>query len=170
MANFAFDLSTLSNLSVAGSGAEAGLGNSNWTANLAVYTPFRVPVSTLVKKLWWKNGFTSGGQNGDIGIYDVNGLRLVASGSTATSGSNAVQAINITDIDLPPGLYYLGLAFDSTASYTNYGSNLSLPLKRMFGMAQEASAFPLPAVATFAVFSTASFGIPFAGFTGFGVI
>jgi hypothetical protein len=117
-------------------------------ANRASYYPIYLPFGCTATRLWWINGATASG-NVDIGIYDREGNRLVATGSTAQGSTNSIQLVDITDQPLSPGWYYLAIAFGS-ATATAYGTaNIGANAAHALGIAQEASAFPLPSTATF---------------------
>jgi hypothetical protein len=118
------------------------------TANTAVYIPFRVFAPFLVAQIAWANGSAVSG-NIDAGIYDAVGTRLVSAGSTVQSGAAAVQTVDITDTWIGPGLFYLALALDNTTG-TITGQAAGLQRLRAIGLVEMASAFPLPATATFA--------------------
>lgn len=126
--------------------------NAVWTtANIARYYPVLVPEPTIVTKIAVRIGTSSG--NLDLGIYDEQGVRLVSSGSTAMAATSTMQVIDITDTLLTPGVYYLAIAVDNTTASFNNINNSTGPLAgacSMMGIRQEASAFPLPATATFA--------------------
>src|SRR5689334_23396390 len=82
--------------------AGLSVGSAVWpTANLAIYCPFRIGTSRLARKLYWVNGAAVSG-NVDCGIYDVAGRKLVSAGSTAQTGTTAVQSVDITDTMLGP--------------------------------------------------------------------
>ena len=138
------------------------VANAVWpAANLAIYIPFRVSAPVLVTQMFTTNGSTVAG-NVDIGIYDVAGTRLVSSGATAQSGTSALQAYDITDTLLAPGQFYLACSLsDGTATIARVAT--SAQFLRAFGCAQEASAHPLPATATFATMAQAY--LPIIGLT-----
>lgn len=119
------------------------------SANQALYVPFWTPVPLVIARILVLNGAAVSG-NLDVGIYDQDGTRLVSSGSTAQAGVSDVQEIDITDTLVGPGRFYAALALDNTTG-TNlfFGSN-SANQVRLLGVLLQASAFPLPAVATFA--------------------
>jgi hypothetical protein len=136
------------------------------TANLAIYMPFRLPTPTLIAQLFCSNGTAVSG-NVDVGIYDEAGTRLVSSGSTAQAGTSTNQAFNITDMTIGPGLFYLAVAMDNTTG-TLFATTASALNLKFMGFAQEASAFPLPATATFA--TNAGTFMPIIGFTSRSVL
>ena len=123
--------------------------SSTWaSANLAFFIPFRVLSLVVVNRLFVMNGTTVSG-NIDVGIYSVDGVRLVSSGSTAQAGTNSLQSFDVSDITLIPGLYYFGLALDNTTG-TTFSIQLGQITSKFSGLLQQTSAFPLPATATFA--------------------
>jgi hypothetical protein len=120
------------------------------SANRAIYMPVLVPVACAAQRLWWANGSAvSAAYNVDCGIYaDAGfkpGARLVSTGSTAQGTANQVQFVDITDLHLVPGLYWIALACSSvSASFFR----LSYPQVAKGMRLQQASALPLPATAT----------------------
>lgn len=114
------------------------------SANLAIYVPVPVYRLVTIAKMAVNNGTAVSG-NIDVGIYDATWNRLVSSGSTAQSGTSAIQIFDITDTTLNPGLYYIGVALDNTtgtlAGYVFTGGSLEI---RSFAVYQQASAFALP--------------------------
>jgi hypothetical protein len=89
--------------------------------------------------------------NVDAGIYDEGGVRLVSSGSVAAAGVSLVQEVDPTDTPVGPGRFSLALAASSTSQQFLRIQVGSTTLLRAFGLANQTSAFPLPASATFAV-------------------
>lgn len=140
-----------------------GLTTSTWpTANKAYFIPFSVFAPITIVKMFVINGGTASG-NIDVGIYDRGGSRLVSSGSTAQSGTSAVQEFNITDTLLLPGLYYLACAMDNTTGTLDLW-NPATALARVMGVVEQTSAFALPSSATFASLS-GTLKFPFIGAT-----
>jgi hypothetical protein len=123
-------------------GVNSGATSTTWpTANTAFFMPFAVPLPVVAQQLFLVNGGAVSG-NFDVGIYDAQGTRLVSLGSTAQSGTTALQAAAIASLQLAPGLYYLGLALDNTTgAVLGHISNAG----RATGARMLASAFPLPA-------------------------
>ena len=117
------------------------------TANLAIFYPVRVTRSFTAAQLFVLNGATASG-NIDVGIYDSSGTRLVSSGSTAQSGTSAVQAFNIADTLLAAGWYYLAVAMDNTTGTLLRSTVNHFTAAASVGVGQQSSAFPLPATAT----------------------
>lgn len=143
--------------------------SSTWpVANLAVFIPFALRTPYLVKRLWWANGATANG-NVDCGIYSAGGTLLTSTGSTAQSGTAVVQSVALgTPLLLSPGAYYMALASSSTTATFIQATNGSIQSEQMCGLAQQASALPLPATATFATIANVKF--PFFGFARVAVI
>ncbi len=112
-------------------------------ANRALYIPFIVTMPIIVTQLWCYNGATASG-NVDMGLYDRAGTRLVSIGSTAQSGTNVLQAFDITDTTLWPGRFYIGVAMDNTTG-TMFRIAGTARLWQAQGVAQQATAFVLPA-------------------------
>lgn len=126
-------------------------------ANLAIYTPFSVDRPVIVTQLFAYNG-ASVANNIDVGIYTEGGTRLISAGSTAQAGTNTLQLFNIADYTLAAGAYYMAVALSRDAgTETLFARAVSVILQQCFGVAQQASAFPLPATATFASVTNAYF-------------
>lgn len=117
-------------------------------ANDALFVPMYLAQPTLIKRLFVVNGGTASG-NLDMGIYTPDGARVISKGSTAQSGTSALQFLDITDTMLGPGAYYLALAMDGTTG-TTFRFNLSTIRCQQLGIARVASAFALPASVTLA--------------------
>lgn len=116
----------------------------------------------VVAQLWVMNGATASG-NLNLGLYDIAGTRLVVSGSTAQSGTSAVQLTNVTDTSVGAGVYYVALVMDGTTGTAFRFAPPTAGLCACIGIAQQASAFSLPATATFA--SAANAYVPLVGIT-----
>lgn len=125
------------------------------SANLATYVPFSISRTIIVTELWTANGTAVAG-NIDIGIYSVDGTKLVSTGSTTMTGTSVLQGISISALTLGPGQYYLALACSSTSAHFLSLESSSAAYKiRALGVYQQATALPLPASATFATNTTA---------------
>lgn len=135
-----------------GSEARSGATNSSgvWpAANRAIYIPFRVETTVTAYQIAWENGAAVSG-NLDVGIYDEIGNRLVSKGSTAQAGTTTIQAADITDTVLGPGLYYMAMCVDNTTAAVIRGAPQAAWLQ-MAGVQQQAvGAVTLPNPATFA--------------------
>jgi hypothetical protein len=129
------------------------------TANLALYTPVSVYNRILVTHVWWINGNTAGTDSIDVGLYDRTGVRLTSGGGTLASGTNVLQETAVTNVLISPGNYFVGIACNGTT--TTFRSNNTLLARELgaFGMLQQASAYPLPATATFAAMATTFFAL-----------
>lgn len=134
--------------------------NLAWpAANDAIFVPLALSRPILAKRLYIANGSVASG-NLDLGIYTFDGARIVSAGSTAQSGTTAIQFLDITDTYLSPGRYYLAAAMNGTTGAMRR-FNYAVIRQQMLGVYKMATAFPLPATATFAT-PTAS-AIPLIG-------
>lgn len=153
-------------LSVAGEGTPVGdailsLGSTQTTAAVwptalrAIYLPIMVPFPLTVYKMAWANGATVAG-NVDVGIYDVNGARLVSTGMVAMAGVSVLQVADIADTALLPGNYFLAMNSDSATATFSRSSSVEGVTGRACGMQQEAIVSPgtLPATSTPAIFTS----------------
>jgi hypothetical protein len=135
--------------------AIAGLSPASgaWPAvSYIAYVPFWIPFSYPIRRLWWVNGSTAGG-NTDVGIYSVDGARMLSTGSTAGSGNGIPQYVAM-DMLLAPGSYYFAMTHDTTTvNQINRSTALTVIQQRMIGHLGQASTIPLPATATFAASS-----------------
>jgi hypothetical protein len=143
----ASDECTASDVLLAGLDFTAGPG---LTVNQAYYLPLVIQSRVTITRLGYGVGNPVSGSV-DIGIYDIAGARLVSTGSTVITPINSVNDIDITDTDLTPGHYFMALATNGSAPLiaTN-PATASWQLSDCFGVKIQASAFPLPATATFA--------------------
>lgn len=116
-------------------------------ANMAFYIPFEVYHTIKLTFAGYRNNTATG--NIDLGVYDAHGTRLVSTGSTAIPGSNVLHSVAIS-VTLTPGIYYMAMAYDGTGNISRYASSSTLQRFITTGCYQQASAFPLPATATFA--------------------
>lgn len=115
-------------------------------ANRAVFVPFFLYTPQIVYRMLVPNGLTVSG-NIDVGVYSWDGTRLVSSGSTVQTGVSTTQEFTLTATQLDIGLYYMAVAMDNVVG-TIFRKNISGNVCRGMGLAQMATAFPLPAVAT----------------------
>jgi len=93
-----------------------------------------------------QNGATMSG-NVDTGIYAADGTRLGSSGSTVQAGVNVVQSHTLS-LRIPPGAYFVGISCSVFAYFQRIF--VEAGKARVMGIYEQASAFPLPATATFA--------------------
>lgn len=128
--------------------------SASWPAtSRAIYVPFTIAAPYLVQKFWWANGSAVAG-NCDCGIYTADGTLIANTGATAQAGTTTIQSVALgTPLLLLPASYYMALANSSTGNV--FRSSPAVAACQMFGMAQQASAEPLPATATFATIATA---------------
>lgn len=131
-------------------------------ANRAIYIPLKITRPYIAKILWWLNGATASG-NIDVGIYSNQGARIISTGSTAQAGTNVIQIVDIADTLLAPGLYYMAVAMDNTTGTLFRGTTSSALVSAIVGLLLQASAFPLPAIATFATHGATSGTVPLVG-------
>lgn len=126
-------------------------GGTYPVANLIIYFPFRISNPCIFTKLWWYNGASaSASYNIDMGIFSEDGTRIISTSSTAQSGSNLMQSVDITDTLLDIGTYYFGFVCDTTSANFMRCTLATGFLCPVTGILEQASTFPLPANATFA--------------------
>jgi hypothetical protein len=79
----------------------------------------RVPFLTTVTGIAVFNGSVASG-NISVGLYDANGYLLGKSASTAMSGTDAYQKVDLAAaVDVPAGTYYVALQVDNTTARFN---------------------------------------------------
>lgn len=119
-----------------------------WPAiNRALYMPFEVQEICTVYQIGFQVAVQSG--NLDVGIYRVDGSRIVSKGSTAVAAAG-VQVVDITNTELVPGVYFLAMCVDNTTA-AFAGFSQTAPVLQCAGMQQQAvGAVTLPDPATFA--------------------
>lgn len=130
------------------------------SADMAIYVPIAVPNRVLVHKLWFASADIGTG-NVDMALYSATGTAVVAATETAKSATSTEQVFDVTDTVIGPGLYYVGLSCSNNTDTFNRFS-FAAPMSLAFGILTEASAYPLPATATFAANQTLAY-IPIAG-------
>ena len=145
--------------------ATTGTASTTWVANLAIYIPFNLPWPYTVSRFFWINGATlTGPPNAQVGIYGVDGVKIVASANTAQSGANAAQyAAASTVTRLSPGRYFLAYSNSGAVACSSCMAGVSVGPMAANQIFQQTSANPLPANATFATATNAL--LPFVGFT-----
>lgn len=138
---------------IAAVGSFGPAGNGTWpSANLAIMWPFTLEVPATVEKVGWMNGTTATG-NIDAGIYDTSYAKVVSLGSTAQSGTAAIQVGTLTATAMDPGRYFMAMSMSSASSTIDLWEGLSASWIRGFGFAQMASAVPLPSTFTPATYT-----------------
>ena len=90
----------------------------------------------------------------DAGVYDEAGSLVVSTGTTTQTTVSVLQAVDVTNTPIGPGIYYVALALDNTTGQIQ-GNALSAPVARALGAQEMDSAFVLPSTATFATMATA---------------
>lgn len=122
-----------------------------WPAvNQAIYVSVVVSQPVTVYQMALLVGVTAAG-NVDVGIYDVNGSRIVSSTPTPI-GAAGPQVFDIANTELNPGNYFLAAwcSTVTTATFNRY-SAAAASLERVHGVQiQTGQAGGLPATATFA--------------------
>jgi hypothetical protein len=146
-------INSASPCSIGGMGFGVGLGFGSLTAwpaaNRALYVPFVLDVPALISKMGWENGATVNG-NVDVGVLDAAGRKVASSGSVAQAGASVYQAVSLlAAVWLDPGQYWLAMA-SSSATGTFRNMPLTAAYAQACGVQQQATALPLPSVATFA--------------------
>jgi hypothetical protein len=146
------------NKTIAATGGSAWLSTVWPTANKAFYLPFVTSQPLTITKLFWYDGATLSG-NVDCGVYDRFGNLLVSTGSTAQSDGtvNTLRVIDTADTLIQPGAYYLALVKDDTTG--TIFTSVALVARHMIlmGVLSQTSAFVLPATATMARDTAATF-------------
>jgi len=152
------------------SGFQTALNNGtgyNWgTANLALYIPVNIPGTITVNRLWWFNGNAVAGGT-DVGIYDINGNRLVSATGTTNSGVSTPQTVTPASIiTLQPGTYYIALACDNTTQkFVGLQTSQTSYIGPAVGLGYQSSAYPLPATATISSITGTAIPYPIFGFS-----
>ena len=144
------------------SSADLGL-SATYTANRAYFVPFTLQAAITVAQLWIINAATVAG-NVDVGIYNEAGTRQVSAGSTAQSGTTAMQVFDVANTALPAGRYYFAFAASDATATVMGVSDAAIWYARSWGMLYQDAAFALPATATFAA-PTTNTRVPLVGLT-----
>lgn len=119
------------------------------TANMAFFSPFRITQPLTFSTMYVFNGGTVSG-NIDVGVYSNDGTRIVSKGGTAQTGGSTIQTFTVTTTELDSGLFYFALSMDNTTGIVYHYAPAQAAFLNFVGVAQMASAYPLPATATFA--------------------
>ena len=135
------------------------------SANLACAYPVRIPEAIPVSDFFVFNGATIvGGESFDIALYDDAFARIANTGSTAQAGSaQTLQIVGVTDFVIDAGRYYCALSFNGVTATVNRAQS-NARLFAGIGCWEQATAFPLPATATPAVYATPPTFFPLFGF------
>lgn len=134
------------------------------TNNLGIFVPMRLARTVTVYKMA-AGGGTTGTGNFDLGIYDRFGNRIVSFGAQAKTTTAQEYILNITDTQVGPGLFYMGMSVssgtDTFVMLTPTGTSpVPLQKARLYGTLQAASAYTLPATVTYAARTTTTGVIP----------
>lgn len=124
--------------------------------NEALYFPFVVTTPATFTRGFWYNGSAPAG-NVCVGIYSEAQSRLATTGSVAAAGASVVQTAAFSaSVALDPGVYYMafelsaGAGLNQVVAYSN-----GLQKGKLTGLYRQAvGAFPLPATAAFATWTS----------------
>lgn len=130
----------------ASQGAFSSFTGSAWPAsNRAIYVPVQFPADCTVFGIQALGANTTG--NYDIGLYGPDFGRLTNKGSTAMAA--AVLSHTFSDLRVYGGMtYYMALALSSSSGSVGRVATGALIRLTVLGVAQEASALPLPSTMT----------------------
>lgn len=143
-----------------GSIALSSFASATLAANRALFIPFVLGKPFVVTQGFWVNGSAVAGTV-DCGVYSNSGVRLGSTGATAQAGVSAIQGATLA-LTLGPGSYYMAIVL-SSGSATLFRGAASADFLQSLGMAQQASASPLPA--TFTLANVSSAFLPMFGLT-----
>lgn len=138
-------------IQLAAASASFAVSNGWPVTSIGLFVPVEILYPTTVAKMLLNNGTIVAGSV-DVGVYDPSGVRQVSYGSTPQSGTSAIQVFDITDTLLKPGLYYMGVAHNNTGSFAGFSAAQAVDLAPL-GIFTMPSAFPLPAQATFQIYT-----------------
>lgn len=130
---------------------DAGFATNTYTANAAIYMEVFTPVPLTIFGFGWENGSAVSG-NIDVGLYDLRGARLGHTGSTAQAGTSTGQtaAVSGGSFSIAAGCYCLAFAIDNATGAVYAQTSVPAIALQLLGVFGQATAFPLPATATFA--------------------
>jgi hypothetical protein len=146
-------ISTFSRESMSGLNGTYPFGSQNvpnnsvaWpVANTAIFVPFVIWSNYLVQTVWWGNGSTANG-NVDCGVFSHDAQSLLFNaGTTAQSGTQAIQTVALSSsVLLAPGYYYMALVGSSLTGTFLCSNNQTYETYALqaWGCAQMASAGP----------------------------
>jgi hypothetical protein len=122
--------------------ASSGLAAGTWpAADRAILVPVYFPANCTLYSLMFVAGNGTG--NYDLGFYDQNYGLIVSSGSTAMSAG--IKTLTLPEFRARVGqLYHAALALSSAAGSVVRYLPTSAEEVSPLGVAQQASAFPLP--------------------------
>lgn len=121
------------------------VSSQTYAGNGALYAyPFRLNVSVTIVEMFCVNGAAVSG-NLELAILNADGSIVVQTGSTAQSGTNSIQVIDITDTTLSAGQYFLAISVDNTTATFQAWSLTVDGVCRALGVQTDASGFPISA-------------------------
>lgn len=123
-------------------------------ANKVFYMPLRVPVPVLIRQLYCLNGSVVSG-NVDVGLFTLDGTKIISSGSTAQAGTTTKQLFNVTDTLIGRGCYYLGITLSNTTGTFQRITTALAPMSAIGLLTETTGGFGLPAIATFSTLANA---------------
>jgi hypothetical protein len=124
-------------------------------ANRATAAPFQIAAPFLVRKVFWFNGTTATTDSADVGVYAQTGELIVSGGGTAISGASQLQEVDVADTLLRPCRYWLAYVQNGVTA-TPVMSATAAAILRAMGVAQMASAYPLPSTLVPAALASAA--------------
>jgi hypothetical protein len=132
-------------------------------ANRATYVPFNLPDTITLTQFYLLNGAGAAAGNVDVGVYSADGRLIIGVGGVAQSNAvaNTFQVMDVADTELGPGPYFLGTVCSSTSTTVFRSAGAAQFIE---GVQEQATAYPLPATATFSNTISNSV-IPVSGFT-----
>jgi len=134
----------------------AGPGTSTaWpVANKAIFVPFWLPTTFYLASMFVMNGTVVSG-NIDLGVFSVDGEKIVSKGATAQAGTSTLQILTMT-ATLGPGMYYMAVSADNTtATVLAGGLGGNLYWAQQLGLLEAATQNPLATNPTFATLAAA---------------
>ena len=152
---------------------QRSLASQNYiAANVVIFVPFVVVEPMLVTRLWWANGAAVSG-NIDCGIYNESAALLASTGSSGQTPINVVQSVDIADIALARGRYYMAMVSDTSGATQKVMAALpAAGIPQSLGLLEQASVtLPLAthaSPATFAIYTRAF--VPLFGLQGYRAI
>jgi hypothetical protein len=144
----------------------AAAGTAFPTVNLGYFIPFTLAKQIIAQKMFWYNGsVVNTTYMVCVGVYDQFGNQIWTSGNIAQSTASVIQttSMSVATATFGPGQFYLAISCNTTTA-TFFATSMAANIfPALTGMAQMASANPLPTTATFA--QIAGNYIPIVGLT-----
>lgn len=137
----------------------------SYTANLLVFVPLILREPFRLSQFFWFNGTVVTG-NVDVGVYSGDGTqKLVSTGSTAASGTSAIQVVDVTDYVLPANTrLWLAIGADGATRFVAMGPNATLELA-FIGVKQQTAGWSSGLPSTITLSAPTLSVLPFFGFT-----